>query len=154
MSDPEVVKKRFDDAYRTLLAASGIFAFAFSNYAMAQFSTFIYKIGIPFVLTAVAIWSISHIVHQRWEYQVKFIGIFLAWFAVFGLLSIVYLKNLVGSIVGLTGWLIIDFLVSLSIVPVVGSLFVSTGIITKRYLIFMTACATFISLIAYFLVSM
>jgi hypothetical protein len=152
--DDVVIKKRFDDAYRTLLAISGIFAFAFSNYALEPFSTFIYKIGIPFILTAVIIWPVSNILNKNWEYKVKFIGFFLAWYATIGLFSIVYFKNLVGSFLGFEGWLFAENLVTIMIIPVVGSVFVRAEIITKRFTIFMIAIAVFICLGSYFILTM
>ena len=146
----EVVKKRFDDSYRTILSVSGIFSFAFANYAMGFSNTFIYKIGIPFILTALVIFFTAHILSRSWEFKVKFIGLFLAWFATISLLSIVYLKDLVGSMFGYTGWLFFDFLLSMSIIPIVGSILVSSGIISKRYIVFMICFGAFICLGAYF----
>ena len=144
--DPAVIKKRFDDAYRTLLAVSGIFAFAFSNYAREPFASFIYKIGIPFVLTAVVIWAIANITYKDWEYKAKFAGFILTWFATFGLLAIVYMKDLAGTFIGGGSWLIADIVMTLVLVLVVGKIFVSIGITTKRYTILMIAFTFFIGL--------
>ena len=151
--DSEVVKKRFDDAYRSLLTVAGIFAFAFSNYAQGVSTNFIYKIGIPFVLTAVVVWSISHINNKKWEYQAKFAGFILVWFATFGLLSIIYMKDVAGTLLGPGGWLIVDSIVTLGLIPVVGRSFVNTGIMTRRYTIFMMAFAIFIGLASALLTS-
>ena len=149
--DDAVIRKRFDDAYRSLLAVSGIYAFAFANYAKEPFSTFIYKIGIPFTLTAVVIWTMSHIYNRDWEYNVKLIGFTLAWFGTFGLLSIVYLKDIAGITFGMKGWFVCDLVVTLLFMLVVGRLFESTGITTRRYTIFLIAFALFVGFGSYFL---
>jgi hypothetical protein len=69
------VKRRFDDAYRTLLVIGPVLSFSFTNYAASNtFEQFVFNFGYPAMMTSILIWGLAHLFGQRWEYHIKFIG--------------------------------------------------------------------------------
>ena len=151
--DLDTLKKRFDDAYRSMLVIVGIYAFAFTNYASEPFTSFIYFLAFPFLITAVVIWASAHLLNRPWEYRAKYVGFILTWFSTLGVFFIVYTKGL-GTIYGVAWWIILNIGWTLAITWFIGDTFERNGISTRRYKILMMAFALLLGLITIYLLQL
>ena len=129
-SDPQEAKRRFDDVYRALLVIGPILSFSFSNYSLSQnMITFIYVAGFPALITAVLLWAFSNLMNKSWEYQVKFIGYALIWFACTILFTIVYTHGDPAH----SFWYWAGICVTVIVVYLTGNIFVNNNIISRNY---------------------
>jgi hypothetical protein len=145
-NDPQEAKRRFDDVYRSLLVIGPILSFAFSNYSLSQnFSTFIYYVGFPALITAVLLWAFSNLMNRSWEYHVKFIGYVFIWFSCSSLFSIVYTKgeNPLGFV-----WFLAGIAVTAIVAYITGQIFVKNNIISQRYSMLMVILPIVLGLIS------
>lgn len=135
-NDPQEAKRRFDDVYRALLVIGPILSFSFSNYSLSQnMVDFIYYVGFPALITAVLIWAFSNLMNRSWEYQAKFIGYILIWYACSILFSIVYTEGDPSSSLWYWGGIAVTAIIAY----ITGQTFVRNNIISQKYSILMVS---------------
>lgn len=144
-SDPQEAKRRFDDVYRVLLVIGPILSFSFSNYSLSQnIVDFIYYVGFPALITAVLLWAFSNLMNRSWEYQVKFIGYVLIWYACSILFSIVYTEGDPASSLWYWGGIAVTAIVAY----ITGQTFVKNKIVSQRFSILMVLLPFLLGLIS------
>lgn len=144
-NDPQEAKRRFDDVYRALLVIGPILSFAFGNYSLSQnMVDFVYYVGFPALITAVLLWAFSNLMNRSWEYQVKFIGYVLIWYACSILFSIVYTEGDPASSLWYWGGIAITAIVAY----ITGQTFVRNNIISQRFSILMVLLPFLLGLIS------
>ncbi len=143
------VKRRFDDVYRTLLVIGPVLSFAFSNYAASSiFKQFVFNFGYPALMTSILIWGVAHLLGQRWEYHMKFIGYVLIWFTFLVLASMVYVQGEpLGSI-----WYEVAAGLAVLVIILSARAMARTNAITVGYGVTMIALAILLVVLAPFLV--
>lgn len=146
MHDPAVeYKRRFDEVYRTLLVIGPILAFSFTNYGTSPtFRSFVYSMGFPLLVTSILLWAVAHLLHRRWEYQIKIIGYCGIWFTSFTLFAIVYVERTPFANL----WYFSSSLGTILLMAETGRRLVYNGVLTRNWALLGVLEAALLSLIA------